>query len=122
LTLTAFGRSVKEKTRFVDLSPESLLSAYASGGFPMADPQTGEVLFYSCDPRCLIPLDERFRITATLARTVRGGALRDSLRHGVFSGDARVRRRSAPGRLDLDRRVDDSCLRAPPRTRLRALD
>ncbi|MDZ4828979.1 MAG: leucyl/phenylalanyl-tRNA--protein transferase [Phycisphaerae bacterium] len=54
-----------------DLSPESLLGAYACGGFPMADPDTGHVHYFTCDPRCLIPLDDRFRITKSLARTVK---------------------------------------------------
>ncbi|MFZ4698399.1 MAG: leucyl/phenylalanyl-tRNA--protein transferase, partial [Phycisphaerales bacterium] len=40
-----------------DLSPESLLQAYANGAFPMADAQTGEVRLYTCDPRCVIPLE-----------------------------------------------------------------
>ncbi len=53
------------------LDPETLLTAYANGAFPMADPDTGRVSFYSCDPRCIIPLDERFHVAKSLARTVR---------------------------------------------------
>lgn len=56
-----------------DLSPESLLMAYASAAFPMADPDTGSVHFYTCDPRCVIPLDERFHVPRSLRRVVRSG-------------------------------------------------
>jgi leucyl/phenylalanyl-tRNA---protein transferase len=53
--------------------PETLLTAYANGAFPMADPDTGRVSFYSCDPRCVLPLDERFHVAKSLARRVRSG-------------------------------------------------
>ena len=43
------------------LSPESLLSAYANGIFPMADPN-GRIAWYSADPRGIIPLD-RFHVS-----------------------------------------------------------
>lgn len=56
-----------------DLSPESLLFAYANGAFPMTDPDTGRVDYYTCDPRCVIPLDDRFHIAKSLARTVKSG-------------------------------------------------
>ncbi|MBL9150819.1 MAG: leucyl/phenylalanyl-tRNA--protein transferase [Phycisphaerae bacterium] len=56
-----------------DLSPESLLFAYANGAFPMSDPDTGRVDYYTCDPRCVIPLDDRFHIAKSLARTVKSG-------------------------------------------------
>ncbi|MFO0829988.1 MAG: leucyl/phenylalanyl-tRNA--protein transferase [Phycisphaerales bacterium] len=60
----------------IDLSPPTLLGAYASGAFPMADPESGRVDYYSCDPRCLIPLDERFHVAKSLARVVRSGRFR----------------------------------------------
>ncbi len=56
-----------------DLSPQTLLSAYASGAFPMASPRTGTVRFYSCDPRCVIPLDDRFHVPKSLGRVIRSG-------------------------------------------------
>ena len=56
-----------------DLSPESLLAAYASGAFPMADPGNGEVAFYTCDPRCILPLDA-FHVPHVTRRLVRRGA------------------------------------------------
>ncbi|MDY7109503.1 MAG: leucyl/phenylalanyl-tRNA--protein transferase [Planctomycetota bacterium] len=53
-------------------SPELLLWAYGRGIFPMADPITGEMGWYSPDPRGIIPL-AGFRVPRTLARTVRQG-------------------------------------------------
>jgi len=53
------------------LSPEVLISAYAQGVFPMV--QDGEVLWFSPDPRALMPLDDRFHISRSLARTIRSG-------------------------------------------------
>ena len=52
------------KTR-IDLDPETLLSAYAQGIFPMAD-RDGKIRFYTADPRGIIPLDDRFHIPGTL--------------------------------------------------------
>jgi leucyl/phenylalanyl-tRNA--protein transferase len=57
-----------------DLSPESLLQAYANGAFPMADARTGEVRLYTCDPRCVIPL-ESFALPKSAVRALRGGDL-----------------------------------------------
>lgn len=57
----------------VQLDPESLLTAYANGAFPMADPDTGRISYFQCDPRCIIPLDGRFHVPKSLARVVRSG-------------------------------------------------
>lgn len=57
----------------VQLDPETLLTAYANGAFPMADPDTGRIEYYQCDPRCVIPLDERFHVPKSLGRVVRSG-------------------------------------------------
>ncbi len=55
------------------LTPDLLLSAYAQGAFPMADPDDGDaVAFYAPDPRAILPLDA-FHVPATLAKTVRQG-------------------------------------------------
>ncbi len=35
---------------------DALLSAYCQGAFPMADPLTGDIHWYSPDPRALIPI------------------------------------------------------------------
>jgi len=49
----------------------ALLRAYAAGAFPMADPDTGEVGFYTADPRAVLPLDGRFHEPRTVARDLR---------------------------------------------------
>jgi leucyl/phenylalanyl-tRNA---protein transferase len=51
-----------------------LVSAYASGWFPMAV-DVGDIRWYSPDPRGIIPLD-RFHVPSRLARVMRGGAFR----------------------------------------------
>ena len=48
---------------------DALLSAYASGWFPMAV-SPGEIRWYSPDPRGIIPLDD-FRVSSRLARALR---------------------------------------------------
>ena len=53
----------------VRLDPQTLLSAYAQGVFPMADRQ-GQIQFYTADPRGIIPLDS-FHIPRTLRQLVR---------------------------------------------------
>ncbi len=49
-----------------------LLRAYAQGIFPMADPRTGRIDYYSPDPRAVIPLDD-FHVPKSLARKARSG-------------------------------------------------
>ena len=57
-----------------ELSAQVLISAYASGAFPMPDPDApGELLWFSPDPRCLLPLDDRFHVARRLAWTIRRG-------------------------------------------------
>lgn len=53
------------------ISSELLISAYASGWFPMAV-APGEIRWYSPDPRGIIPLDA-FHVSRRLARVVRRG-------------------------------------------------
>lgn len=52
------------------LTPEILVSAYMQGVFPMAEVHTGEVRWYSPDPRGVIPLDQ-FYIPRSVAKAVR---------------------------------------------------
>lgn len=54
------------------IDPELVLAAYCDGAFPMCDPDTGEVAFYTCAPRSIVPLDDRFHVPRSLARVVRG--------------------------------------------------
>jgi leucyl/phenylalanyl-tRNA--protein transferase len=59
-------------SRSVRLDPNTLLSAYAQGVFPMAD-RDGVIRFYTADPRGIIPLDppEAFHVPGTLRTIVR---------------------------------------------------
>lgn len=54
------------------LDPESLLSVYAQGAFPMAD-RDGVIRLYTADPRGILPLDppEAFHIPGTLRQLVK---------------------------------------------------
>ena len=57
-----------------ELQPPTLIAAYAAGAFPMPDPDDErQILWFSPDPRGLLPLDERFHISRRLARTIRQG-------------------------------------------------
>jgi leucyl/phenylalanyl-tRNA--protein transferase len=47
-----------------------LLHAYRSGAFPMATP-SGEIAWFSPDPRAIIPVDDRFHIPHGLRRTLK---------------------------------------------------
>lgn len=55
-----------------DLSPQTLVSAYAQGAFPMADPETGRVDYFTCDPRAIFE-PATWRPSERLARTIRNG-------------------------------------------------
>ncbi|MFG0328352.1 MAG: leucyl/phenylalanyl-tRNA--protein transferase [Phycisphaerales bacterium] len=52
------------------LEPETLLSAYCRGLFPMADSRTGVVRWYSAERRGILPID-RFHIPRRLRKTIR---------------------------------------------------
>jgi leucyl/phenylalanyl-tRNA--protein transferase len=54
------------------INPSILLSAYASGYFPMGDPESGTIAWYSPDPRAIIPLDA-FIISRSLKQICRKG-------------------------------------------------
>jgi len=56
------------------IASDLLVSAYASGWFPMAV-DGGEIRWYSPDPRAIIPLDA-FHVPSRLARVIRSGAFR----------------------------------------------
>jgi leucyl/phenylalanyl-tRNA---protein transferase len=53
------------------LGPENLIYAYSHGAFPMVE--QGQLLWFSPDPRGLMPLDERFHVSRSLAATIRRG-------------------------------------------------
>jgi len=54
-----------------ELSPPNLVLAYAQGLFPMVE--RGRLMWFSPDPRGVMPLDDRFHVPRRLARTIRGG-------------------------------------------------
>jgi leucyl/phenylalanyl-tRNA--protein transferase len=56
--------------RRLTLTPEGVELAYRHGIFPMADEQSGEVLWFRPDPRAIIPLDG-LHVSRSLARTIR---------------------------------------------------
>jgi leucyl/phenylalanyl-tRNA--protein transferase len=58
------------KSRIID--PQFLLTAYCNGYFPMADPKTGEIGWYSPDPRTVFELDA-FKIPRSLRQTIKRG-------------------------------------------------
>jgi len=55
------------------LAPEMLIPAYAQGIFPMV--QDGELMWFRPRRRGLLPLDERFHVSRSLARTIARGRL-----------------------------------------------
>lgn len=64
-------RPAGDGMRTTKLTPELLVSAYASGIFPMAMDEAGEIGWFSPDPRAIIPLDERFHIPHGLRRVLK---------------------------------------------------
>ena len=87
---------------------EILLGAYASGAFPMCDPSTGEIGFYTADPRALLPLDDRLHVPRSVAREIRRGrfAFRtDTDFAGVVAGCAAPRRGHGEDDRWLDERI-----------------
>ena len=60
-----------DKAILAALSPRNLVLAYAQGLFPMVE--EGQLMWFSPDPRGLLPLDERFHVSRRLRRTIRTG-------------------------------------------------
>jgi leucyl/phenylalanyl-tRNA---protein transferase len=60
------SHSSKPKT----IEPDFLLMAYCNGYFPMAEPETGEIHWYSPDPRGFFDLKE-FHVPRSLSLTVK---------------------------------------------------
>ena len=76
------------------ITPELVLTGYLRGAFPMCEPGSGRVEWFTCDPRALVPLDGRFRVSDSLARTVRSGRFEvrtDTAFARVMEGCARDR-------------------------------
>lgn len=54
------------------IDPDILLEAYGAGLFPMADPATGSISWYSPDPRAILELAD-LKISRSLARVLKQG-------------------------------------------------
>ncbi len=54
------------------LEPRALLAAYRMGAFPMADPRSGRIDFFTADPRAVLPIDA-FRTPRDARRKIRRG-------------------------------------------------
>ena len=87
-----------------------LVSAYASGWFPMAV-EPGEIRWYSPDPRGIIPLDG-FHVPSRLARVLRAGTFRieiDRDFEGVIRACADAERREESGTWIDDEILESYC-------------
>ena len=91
-------------------SAELLLRIYSRGIFPMVDPRTGAVEYYSPDPRAVIPL-ERFRVPKSLARVIAKQAF-ELRTDSAFERVIRACSESRPGRREtwLDERLIEAYL------------
>jgi leucyl/phenylalanyl-tRNA---protein transferase len=88
-----------------------LVSAYASGWFPMAV-APGEIRWYSPDPRGIIPLD-RFHVPSRLTRVLRSGRFRveiDSDFEQVIRACADADRHDEDGGTWIDAEIMESYL------------
>ena len=56
------------------LDPEIILRAYSAGLFPMADPKTDLISWYSPDPRGILDFED-LKISRSLSQTLRKGRL-----------------------------------------------
>ena len=63
-----------------DLSPRRLLTAYSLGIFPWYSEDEGPILWWSPDPRCVLPLDA-VHVPRSLQRVVRRRLFRCTLNH-----------------------------------------
>lgn len=60
------------------LEPQLLLTAYASGIFPMAL-EDGEIGWFAPNPRAVIPIDDRFHVSRSLAKVVAARKFRTTI-------------------------------------------
>ena len=63
-----------------DLSPQRLLTAYSLGIFPWYSEENGPILWWSPDPRCVLPLDA-VHVPRSLQRVLRRRLFRCTLNH-----------------------------------------
>jgi leucyl/phenylalanyl-tRNA--protein transferase len=93
------------------IQPELLVSAYASGWFPMAM-EDGEIRWFSPDPRGVIPLD-RFHVPQRLARIRRQGRFTEEIDRAfeaVIRACAEIERdRDDPGTWITEEIIESYC-------------
>ncbi|HYO09581.1 MAG TPA: leucyl/phenylalanyl-tRNA--protein transferase [Tepidisphaeraceae bacterium] len=92
--------------RSVPLDPETLLSAYAQGAFPMAD-RDGTVRWYTADPRGIFPL-EGFHVPRNLAQLVKQGKFDVRVNHDFEA----TMRACADARRDDGTWINEELIRA----------
>ncbi len=63
----------RKKKKDEELDPLFVIAAYRAGYFPMAESRKGRILWYSPDPRAIIPLDT-FHATRSLRQRLRKGS------------------------------------------------
>ena len=91
------------------LSVDLLVSAYASGWFPMAV-GSGDIRWFSPDPRGVIPLDT-FHVSRRLARVVRRGTFRIEINRNfeaVIRACAEAERETEDAGTWIDQEILDS--------------
>jgi leucyl/phenylalanyl-tRNA---protein transferase len=92
----------------VSLDPQTLLSAYAQGVFPMAD-RDGVIRWFTADPRGIIPL-ENFHVPGTLRQLVKQDRFEIRFNHdfpAVMRGCMNARR----GETWINERLIDAYVR-----------
>ena len=62
------------------IEPEYLLNAYRSGYFPMAEPDTGEIFWYSPDPRTIFDLNN-FHVPKSLEKKLKTNPFEFKINH-----------------------------------------
>ncbi len=93
----------------------ALLNAYRQGAFPMADPRTGRIGFYSPDPRGILPLtrDAGLHIPRRLIRRAKQQPFElrcDTAFEAVIRGCAQPRRRHPHHDADDDTWISDTII------------
>ncbi len=63
----------RKKRKDEELDPLFVIAAYRAGYFPMAESRKGRILWYSPDPRAIIPLDT-FHTSRSLRQRLRKGS------------------------------------------------
>jgi leucyl/phenylalanyl-tRNA--protein transferase len=86
------------------LAPPILLGAYVEGIFPMV--QDGQLYWFSPDPRGLMPLDDRFHVSRSLARTIRRGTYRCTVNEAFGEVLVRCARRETPEQVWISPEIE----------------